>query len=806
MLLFLFSTFASFMSWSTSRSWFLFRGGRGLLPWRHYAQGVRDSNHPVQLNSIETKRKLTDEMASCLVPEFPAVSDALEHLRELDNELREDGMAFSAEASVHLSGMTAAITELEGYRRAAQESLEAEKTANGTLARHIDEAKEAARREITADVAEGRASRAAEVDGLQKHLVDVSQLRDAIEERQKDLMRQNGTLDHEKERVEAELEALVAALNDQLSMKKGLQTQLEQSREQTEVLAGGTVAAERDKIQLREQMEVEREALAAARQHLDREVQQVEEEIKQRMEEVRRRRTELGRALGKKQETQEHLRELSSQTAMLESSLQRVTESRSRCEKQLEGETQKHQHLKEKKEVLKKDLQESKVTSSSLIQHLSEEISRMESEIEEGQAWRGRHRDSLAQIHQTLKQQQEEERRARAEGFRVVQLLQRSKLQLDQRVACISHHRKEVREMEEQMAALRQAGVLGKRTLERELQEMSTSVEAHGRTIHHFEEERKQLAELLDTGRRKQEEHVAKLTSDIRSARRRYQELLQEEAALQKQQRPGSMDADLLARRLEQRKAKYGEEEARQREEVEQYAADAEGICQGIEEKQRQAEEEEKRLKEAEAMWMEEEVRHRGMERMVEELEKREAELGRTLLELKEKTSSLLQPRSELKAQLEEVQRRYMGMVENQMSELRHAERSIYECLVKEEQVRLENSRFRLSITAMTEDVGRAEDDGDRYQEETRLLRQEVRDVLDGLRERWGEDVSVLRDHQRRDGDLLTAMNITRKRLKTRREQLENLSTRLEQQVLALSPQLGGGAIPVRSQCLSAGV
>ncbi|XP_056891607.1 golgin subfamily A member 6-like protein 6 [Takifugu flavidus] len=806
MLLFLFSTFASFMSWSTSRSWFLFRGGRGLLPWRHYAQGVRDSNHPVQLNSIETKRKLTDEMASCLVPEFPAVSDALEHLRELDNELREDGMAFSAEASVHLSGMTAAITELEGYRRAAQESLEAEKTANGTLARHIDDAKEAARREITADVAEGRASRAAEVDGLQKHLVDVSQRRDAIEERQKELVRQNGTLHHEKERVEAELEALVAALNDQLSMNKGLQTQLEQSREQTEVLAGGTVRAERDKIQLREQMEVEREALAAARQHLDREVQQVEEEIKQRMEEVRRRRTELGRALGKKQETQEHLRELSSQTATLESSLQRVTESRSRCEKQLEGETQKHQHLKEKKEVLEKDLQESKVTSSSLIQHLSEEISRMESEIEEGQAWRGRHRDSLAQIHQTLKQQQEEERRARAEGFRVVQLLQRSTLQLDQRVACISHHRKEVREMEEQMAALRQAGVLGKRTLERELQEMSTSVEAHGRTIHHFEEERKQLEELLDTGRRKQEAHVAKLTSDIRSARRRYQELLQEEAALQKQQRPGSMDADLLARRLEQRRAKYGEEEARQREEVEQHAADAEGICQGIEEKQRQAEEEEKRLKEAEAMWMEEEVRHRGMERMIEELEKREAELERTLLELKEKTSSLLQPRSELKAQLEDVQRRYMGMVGNQMSELRRAEMSIYECLVKEEQVRLENSRFRLSVTAMTEDVGRAEDDGDRYQEETRLLRQEVRDVLDGLRERWGEDVSVLRDHQRRDGDLLTAMNITRKRLETRREQLENLSTRLEQQVLALSPQLGGGAIPVRSQCLSAGV
>lgn len=745
-------------------------------------------------------------MASCLVPEFPAVSDALEHLRELDNELREGGIAFSAQASVHLAGMTAAITELEAHRRAAQESLEAEKAANGTLAHRINDAKEATRQEIKADVAAVRASRAAEIEGLQKHLVEVSQLQDAFEGRRNDLMRQKETLYHEKERVEAELEALVAALNDQLSIKKGLQMQLDESQEQTEALAGGTVTAERDKIQLREQMEAEREALAVTRQQVDREVQRVEEGIKQQMQEVRRRREELGRALGKKQETQEHLRELSLQMATLESSFQRVTESRSRCEKQLEGETQRYQHLKEKKEVLKKDLQESKVTSSALIQHLSEEINRMESEIEEGQASRERHGDSLAQIYQTLKQQQDEESRARAEGFRVGQLLQRSQLQLDRRVACISNLRKEMREMEEQVAALWQAGVLNKRTHERELQEMSTSMEAHGRTIHHFEEQKKQLAELLDTGRRKQEEHVAKMTSDIRSTKRRYQELLQEEAALQKQQQPWSLDADLLARHLEQRKAKYREEEARQREETEQQAADAEDICQSIKEKQRQAEEEEKRLREAEEMWMEEELRHRRMERMVEELKEREAELERTLLELQEKTGSLLRPREELKAQLEDVQQRYMEMVENHLSELRHAEMSVYECLAKEEQVRLENSRFRLSIQGMTEEVCRAEDDGDRYQEETRLLRQEVRDLLDGLRERWEQDVSALRDRQRRDGDLLTAMNITRSRVKTRREQLEKLSTRLKEQVLALSLQLGGRAIPVRSQCLSAGV
>lgn len=740
-------------------------------------------------------------MASCLVPEFPAVSDALEHLRELDKELREDGMAFSAGAGVHLAGMAAAITQLEGYRRAAQESLEAEKTANGELAHRIDEAKEARRREIKADVAAVRAARAAEVDGLREQLVEVSQLREAFEGRRDDLTRQNEALRHEKERAEAELEALAAALKDQLSFKKGLRMELERSRERTEVLAGGAVTAERDRIQLRERAEVEREALEVTRQHVGGEVQRVEEGIKQQMEDVQRRREELGRALGRKQETQEHLSGLSLRTATLESSFQRVAESRSRREKQLEGETQRYQGLKEKKEVLKKELQESKAASSTLIQHLSEEISRMGREIEEGEASRERHRDALAQILQALKQQRDEESRARAEGFRVVELLRESQLHLDRRAACIVSHREETREMEEQAAALWDASVVKRRTLERELQEMSSSMEAHGRSIHRFEEEKRRMAELLDAGRRKQEEQVAQRTSDIRSTKRRYQELLQEEAELQK---PWSLDADHLERHLEQRQAKYREEEAGKREEIEQQAADAEDICRSVREIQRQAEEEETRLKEAEERWVEEEVRHRGVERMVGELKRREAELERTLLELKEKSGSLLRPREELKAQLEDVQRRHVETVERHLSELRHAEVGVYQCLAEEEQVGMENSRFLLSIKGMSEEVRRAEEDGDRYREETRLLRQEARDAVDGLRGRWEEDARVLRDHQRRDGDLLAAMDATRNRLTTRREHLENISSRLKEQVLALSLQLGGRAFPVHSQCLSA--
>lgn len=747
---------------------------------------------------------MTDKMASCLVPEFPAVTDALEHLRELDNELREDGIAFSVEASFHLSEITAAITELEGYQLVAQESLEAESSENGKLARHINNTKEEIRREILADLAAVRASSAAEIDRLQKHLMGVSQMQDATTKRQNDLTRQNETLYSEKQQVKAEHEVTVAALNDQVSIRNGLQMKLDQSQEQIKAMTCCAVAAERDKVQLQERMELEREAFAVRREHVYREVERVEEEIKKQNQVLRRRKKELGRVNEKKQEALEHLSELKFQMAVLESSLQRVTESRSQCEKQLEGETQKYQHLKEKKELLKKDLQESKVTSSTLIQHLSEEINTMESEIAEGQASRALHQDSLAQIFQTLKQQHAMESQARADGFRVVQQLQKSKLQLDERVACIVKHRKEIGEMDEQITALRQASTVNKRMFERDLQEMSSNMETQRRTIVHFEEEKKQFAELLDTVRNKQEEYVAKLTSDIRSTRRRYQELLQEETALQQQQ-PLSMDTDLLIRHVKHCRAKYSEEEARWHQEIEECTADVDVICQSNKDKERQVEKEEKRLKEVEAMWTEEELRHKRINSLVDELKKRETDLELMLLELNEKTSSLLQPRNELKAQLEDVQKCYMEMLENQITELRDAEMSMYDCVVKVEQVRLENSRFHLCIKQMTEDVCRAEEDGDRYQEETRLIGQEARDVLDSLRECWKEDVSATLDHQRRDGDLLTAMNITRNNLKTKRGEFENLSTCFQRQVLQFSSQLGDREIPGQ-QCLSAGL
>lgn len=723
-------------------------------------------------------------MASGLVPDFPALTDALEHLRELEKELREDGVAFSAEASFHLSNITAAVTELEGHQRAAQEAFEAESRENGRLVHRIDITKETMRQEITAEVAAARTGGAAERDRLQKELLEVSQLHDATVEKQEDLARQDEMLHAEKQQAQSQQDALVAALHHQVKVRNGLQMQLDRSREQLEELKSCSATAEQDKIGLQTRMELEREAFRVKGEDARREVEQVEEELEQQKQAVRRARKALARGNGRKQEAQERLNGLTSQRETLESSLLRETASRSQREEELEAQTQTHHQLREKEEVLKKDLQESKVSASTSIQRLKEEIRTLEGETQDGRASRELHRDSLAHVAQALKQQQAEESKARAEHLRVERQLQTSKLLLEERVASISRHKKEIRETDEQIRELLQAGRVRQRLFERDLQEMSSTLEAQRSTVARWEEEKKQLAELLEAARSQQEEHVAKLTSDIRSTGRRYQELLQEEAELQ-EQGPLSLDAELLRRHLKQREAKFREEEARQRQEVERYATDADLMGQSNTERQRQVEEEEERLKEAEAAWRAEELRNMGMKSLVAELKRRETDVELMLLELTEKTRFLLQPRQEAKAQLEEARKRSTETLETQTSELRDAEMSMYECVVKVEQVRMENSRFQLCIRQMLEEVSRAEEDRDRYLKETRLLGREVQEARDSLQQRWKEDACVRRDRRSRDGGLLAAMNMTRSRLKSRREEVEEVSRLFQQQALA---------------------
>lgn len=729
-------------------------------------------------------------MASCLVPDFPAVMVALEHLKDLDKQLKEDGAPFSPQASLHLTEITSAVTELEADRRAAREHLEVETIENSKLRHQISNIRERMSQEIMADVVAARASNAEEMEQLSKDLSTVSQRQGATVRRQEALSRQNEALCPERDQVKAEHEEIIAALNDQITLKYGLQMQLGQTQEQIEELKSCVAAVQQDKITLQQNMVLEREAFTVKKEDLSREEDQVEGKIRQQKQAIRRSRRELDRVNDKKQETHNHLGELTVHMAKLEGNMRRLMASRCQCEKQLEGETQKHQELRQQRETLKKELCELVDAFRASVQRLREEIATVEGKIEEGRASRLLCQDSLAQIYEIFKRQCDEENEVRAEHLHVTQQLERSKLQLEERIASIVRHGKEIKEMDKQIRELLEADTINKRVFERNQEEMCGNVDTEKRNIGHFEEEKRRLKRLLEEARRKQEEHVAEMTSDISSTRRRYEELQQEEAEL-RQRQPKSADADLLMSYMTQCEVEYRQEEDKHRQEIQQCVVETESIARVNEEKQSEVEEKEEMLKEVEAKWEEEQSRHQSLKGLTSEQRRRRSELEVTIQGLKEKTDSALQPKEEMKAELEELRASYMDTLSKQASELRAVELSIYDNSVKLEQVSVENSRLRLCIRHMTEAVGRARENKDRYRQEVRQFEQDIMALLESLQEAWREDLSVTRDCQSSDGVLLVSMSDVLSHLKIRRQQLGDVSTLLHQQMLDFSKRLG---------------
>ncbi|XP_058497464.1 protein Daple-like [Solea solea] len=722
-------------------------------------------------------------MTSCLVPDFPAVMVALEHLKELDKQLKDEGMPFAPEASLHLAEMTAAVTELEMDRRAAHEHLEVETIENSKLRHQIDNIQQQMNQEIIADVAATRATNAEEMDQLLQDLNTTCQLRDAAVHKQDALSNQNKQLYPHRDQVKAEYKEIIATLNNQISLKYGLHMQLGEKQEQIDKLKSCIAAVEQDKIAVEQDMVPEREAFMVKRDNLANEVHRTGEKIKQQKQLMKRSRRTLDRVNKKKQEAFNQLGEFTTNMTKLESNLQRLTSLRCQFEKQLDEEIKNHQELRQQREMLKKELCTLREMFTHAIQHLKKKVATEEDKIEEGQASRLLGQDHLAHISEAFKCQLDEENKVKAEHFQVSQQLERSKLRLEERIASVVKHSKEIKEMDQQLKELWEFETINKRVFEKNQEELSHNMNTEKKNLCHLEEEKSRLQRLLEKTKRVQEEHVVNLSSRISTTMRRYEQLRQEEAMLL-QRRPQSVDADLLMSHVTQCVEENRQIEFQHHQEIKHSISEIESMTRSNGERQREVKEKEEILREVDAKWNEEQSRYQRLKTLTAELKHRRAKLELAVQGLKERTSSLLQPREGMKAELEKVRASHMGVLDMQASELRAVEISIYDNHVKLEQVSMENSRLRLCVRQMTEDLSRAKADKVRYWQEVHLYKQDYKALFEGLLEAWREDLLITEDCQRGDGVLLVSLSALFSHLKTRRQQLGHVNTLLHRQMI----------------------
>lgn len=722
-------------------------------------------------------------MALCLVPDFPAVLLVLERLTELDRQLKEDGVPFASEASVHLTALTAAVSELEADRCAAHEHLEVETIENGKLRHQIQNMSDRMSEEMMAAVAAARESNAEEVERLRKDLSLVSHVQEEAAEKLQALLNQNKTLHPEREQVKAEHEAVVAALNDHINVKYNLQMQLDEKLQQLEELKSSLAAVQQERTSLEQNMALERKACSEEKDRLSRQADETVERIQLQVDAVDERREELDRVNGKKGEALRRLGELSARADQLESILKKVATSRTRCEQKLEEEAKRNKELSQQMETQEKESRELKEIFSVTIKNLQEQIAAVEKKTAEDRASGLLLGKSLSQVCEVLKHRRDEENEVRAEHVHVSQQLEWSRLQLEECIASIVLHSKDVRKMEKEIEELQVAEISARRALERSREELRRDMETAKEKISQYEEDKRRFSQLLEEAKGRHEEHVEKMRSEISHTKMRYEELLQEEAELL-QLKPKSADMDFLMSFMTQTEMENRQKENVLQQKVQQISAEIHAIRRSTEEKQRELEEKEEMLKDVEATWTEMKNRH---DLLTSELRWQKTELEQSIQDTKNQTGFLLSQEEELKAELEELQETHTDMLKKRSSELRAMEVSICNHSVILKQVRVENRRLHLYISQ----VQASRQAKEQHQQEAQELRAQTKDMMESLREAWTQDVTVTQKSESRDDVLLVSMKSLQNRLKTREKHLTSVSTILHHSMMDFSKRVG---------------
>lgn len=723
--------------------------------------------------------------------DFPAVTVALEHIKELDWQLKEDGGAFSAAASVHLTEVSAAVSELEAEWRAAHERLEVESTENCNLRRQVSALREQMSHEVMAEVAAARAVNVEEMEQLCKDLREVSQLLMFTSEKQEALVSQNKELCPERAQVKAEHDEVVAALDAQITFKCALQEKLEQTLGQTEEVKRCIAAVERQKGSREQSTALAKHEFKVKQEKLSKEVEAVEGQVKKQKRAVRRSRRELDRVNEKKREACDLLSELELQVDRLQSSSQTLSGTRYQNKVQLDMERQKQLDLKQQRETLKKERHQLKEAFKDSVQRLEEEISRVEGEIEKVESSGRQHQDSLAQVAKKFTSQQSTESQVRAEHVQVSQQLEHSERLLEEQISSLVKHQQEISEMNERLAKLLDAGAITKLMFEKECEELCRSGDAVAENTRHCEEERNRLRNLLEEVKKEQAEHEVRMNLKIGRCRRTHLELQREEAEHLRRE-PRSANAEAFLSYIQQHRMELKQEEDRHQEEIEQVNTQIESWMRSNEEKTRLLREEEERLGEVEAMWSEEEERHERVREQATKLRERGNQLEASIQHLKEKAKDQLRLREEAKATLEEMERLLAASLKGLAGELRATEVAIYDGTVKLQQVEVENSRLHLQIVQMSAGLQKASEDRERYREDARRYRRSSEELAWRLREAWREDMRETHEGQRSSREELRLLGETRSRLDSRRERLDSIGALLHLQVAEVSQRLRG--------------
>ncbi|KAL2099269.1 hypothetical protein ACEWY4_005749 [Coilia grayii] len=724
-------------------------------------------------------------MASCLVPDFPAVLLALEHLGELEKQLKDEDVSFSQEASHHLREISTAIKELEASRKAVHEQLEVETIENSKVRHQLLRIRDQIAFEIGAGVAAARDVNATHLNQLQGELKSLMEEIESMEVQQGVLEEQNKLLYSEREHMKRNHEKVISLLNFQLAEKASKQILLNEKINEIEDVKAKVAVVQLVRADLLNDITQERnkfnETKGAVEAQIEEQINSIQQQ-KMSNGQTRRQLDALTSELHQREDREADLRNTINQIEMTKI---RLMSTEKNLKHKLAEEMNNSNELEKKRVFHETELAELKEAFRKKEQSLQQSISEAEKEIQQFQVMTAIHLASIARLTERFNIQRKLEDDTMAEHTAMARRLQWTKLKLEERIASIAKYKMEIKEMEEEMIRLQETTEVNNELFQKNLEEMEVQLVKEKKTRAACGDERENLCQSLEDLKVSHKEHMRQVIEATEQTKERSRELREEEKKLQ-----DHVNMSLLIERLREMVADT-QEATKEMEisfisEIEELEEEAEALTQNRLELEELLKAEEVVLSGVEGEFDIDQARHQTLTKETTDLKYKKMQLELCIQDTQDDTVWMLRPKEELKLELGDLRRRHVEILRSQAKQISETERAIYENGVMLEQVNRENCRLHVCIAQMKEDIFNAKQDKDRHTQEAEWLKEQDHSLF---RECW-QFPTRRNECNEKDHEIFQALQNLMRKLENRKYLVGSISHKLKKEFEAFTALL----------------
>ncbi|XP_041928821.1 coiled-coil domain-containing protein 175 [Alosa sapidissima] len=731
-------------------------------------------------------------MASCLVPDFPAVLLALEHLGELEKQLKDEDVSFSQEASHHLREISTAIRELEASRKAVHEQLEVETIESGKVRHQVLRFRDDITKEIADGVATARNVNSTQLNQLEAELKSLMEEIESMEVKQGLLEEQNALLYPERECVKRNHENVISMLNFQLAEKANKQILLNEKINEIEDIKAKIASVELNRGELLSDITQERDKFTEAKNDWEEQIEQYINSIQQQKKNNSLMHRELDALSTELQEKEDRNVDLRNTIYQIEMTIARLTATEKKFKNQLAEETSKSEELEQQRVFHKKELAELRTAFRKKEESLQQSILETDTEITEYELLTSVHLASITRLTDHFNIQRKLEDDTMAEHTAMARRLEWSKLRLDERIASIAKYKLEIREMEQGIRQLHETTVVNTDLFKRNLEEMEVQLAKEKKTRAAFENEREELHQSLEDLNVAHEEHMNKVNEAIENTKEQSHQLQEEEKKLQDHVFMSSL-IESLKKMVAETAESTKEMEIACIAEIKQFEEETEALTKHRLELEELLEIEQSILSGVEGEFDIDQARHQTLTKETTDLKFKKMQLELCIQDTQDDTVAMLRPKEELKLELVDLRRKHLEILKSQAEQISQTERVIYENGVMLEQVNRENCRLHVCIEQMKEDVFNANQGKVRHTQETEWLREEVGSLFKSLLDAWDNDIVVTKESNEKDLQNYKAFQNLLMKLENRKYHIgsviDKMTKEFETLTVLLSPQ-----------------